>query len=146
MNRNEFELLRDLPGKVIRGDIKFSRKQALAPLLVAEDLVIENAQGVELRLAVHANPATGAKTVNVHVPGIGAICRLDVDGTAHGAAGRSHKHSLQTDRCPDRNLPDGVVARPELAGQPPRAVFGEFCQMAHITHDGTFHDPDLRWP
>ena len=100
MNRAEFEMLRDLPGKVIRGDIKFSRKQALAPRLVAEDLVSENTAGVELRMAVHSNPATTAKTINVHVPGTGPICRLDIDGTVHGAAGRSHKHSPA-----DRALP-----------------------------------------
>jgi len=146
MNRAEFEMLRDLPGKVIRGDIKFSRKQALAQRLVAEDLVSENTAGVELRMAVHSNPATTAKTINVHVPGTGPICRLDIDGTVHGAAGRSHKHSLQTGRCPDRNLPDGVVARPELAGKSPREVFESFCELAGIVHDGSFHEPDPRWP
>lgn len=146
MNRNEFEALRDLPGKVIRGDIKFSRKQALAPLLVAEDLVIDNSTGLELRMSVHANPGTGAKTVNVHVPGVGPICRLDVDSTVHGTAGRNHKHSLQTPRCPDRNLPDGVVTRPDLAGQSPREVFDAFCAMSQITHEGVFHNPDMTWP
>ena len=142
MNRSEFEALRDLQGKVIRGDIKFSKKQALAPLLVAEDVVIENTAGVELRMAIHTNPQTGGKTVNVHIPGTGPICRLDVDGTAHGAAGRTHKHSLQTERCPDRNLPDAVVARPEFAGLQPREVFARFCEIAGIVHEGTFHDPD----
>lgn len=141
MIRAQFEVLRDLPGKMVRGDVKFSRKQALSPLVVAEDLVIENSGGVELRMSVHANPVTGAKTVNVHVPGVGPICRLDVDGTVHGAAGRSHKHSLQGERCPDRNLPDGVVSRPDLSGLSVKEVFEKFCEMANITHEGNFVEP-----
>lgn len=142
MNRTEFERLRDMPGKVIAGDIKFSRKQALAPLLVAEDIAIANDDGVDLKLSVHTNPMTGAKSVNVHVPGVGPICRLDVDGTSHGDAGRSHKHSLQSERCPDRNLPDGVIARADLSGQDVRAVFEAFCAMAAITHSGMFFMPE----
>jgi hypothetical protein len=78
---------------------------------------------------------------NVHVPGIGPICRLDVDGPAHRPCGRSHKHSLQTEGCPDRNLPDGVIDRPDLAGKSLQEVFGQFCEMAQIRHTGTFEVP-----
>ncbi len=56
--------------------------------------------------------------------------------------GRSHKHALQSERCPDRNLPDGVADRSELAGKSVRELFAEFCQMAQITHRGTLEAPD----
>ena len=36
MDRTTFEALRDLPEKVISADIRFARRQALVPLLVAE--------------------------------------------------------------------------------------------------------------
>jgi hypothetical protein len=84
----------------------------------------------------------GSKTINVHVPGLGPICRLDVDGPAHRPAGRSHKHSLQNERCPDRNLPDGVIDRPDLAGSTLRQVFTEFCRIADIKHLGQLDTPD----
>lgn len=110
MNRIEFEALRDIPDKQIRADIRFSRRQATAPALIAEGIAVENSGGVDLRLNITFNPAVGSKPFNAHVPGVGPICRLDVDGPAHRPAGRSHKHALQTERCPDRNLPDEVVA------------------------------------
>jgi hypothetical protein len=141
VNRTEFETLRDIPGKIIRGDIRFSRRQATSPALVADGIVIENVGGVELRLNITVNPEVGSKTFNVHVPGMGPICRLDVDGPAHPPAGRSHKHALQSDRCPDRNLRDGVTDRPELSGKPIRALFDEFCKLGDISHEGSFETP-----
>lgn len=141
MNRTEFEAIRDVPGKVIRCDIKFTRRQATSPALTAEGIEIENAAGIELRLNITYNPLVGSKTFNVHVPGIGPICRLDVDGTAHRPAGRSHKHSLQSDRCPDRNLPDNVRDRGDLSGQSLADLFAVFCHMAQIAHEGTFESP-----
>jgi len=63
-------------------------------------------------------------------------------GPPHRPAGRCHKHSLQTERCPDRNLPDNVADRPELSGQNVRALFGEFCRIAKIAHNGTIEGPD----
>ena len=142
VNRTEFEAIRDVSGKAIHGDIKFSRRQATAPAVIADNIVIDNAGGLELRLNITFNPETGSKTFNVHVPGVGPICRLDVDGTVHRPAGRSHKHAVQSDRCPDRNLPDDVADRPELSGRPMRALFEVFCKMAQITHGGTFEAPD----
>ncbi len=141
MDRLTFEALRDLPGKVVRGDLRLSRRQALAPLLTAEGIRIENTAGVELIMNIQFNPAVGSKTVNVHVPGVGPICRLDVDGPVHRPAGRTHKHSLQTAQCPDSNLPAGVIDRPDLAGQSLLQVFAAFCQMANIHHDGHFEAP-----
>ena len=97
MDRTTFEALRDMPGKEIKADIRFARRAALTPVLVAEGVRIDNAGGVELFLTVTYNPIINSKTVNVHPPGIGPVCRLDVDGAAHRPAGRSHKHSVQTD-------------------------------------------------
>jgi hypothetical protein len=141
MNRTEFEAVRDIAGKVIRADIRFSKRQASAPALTAENVEIENSSGVELRLNVTYNPEVGSKSFNVHVPGVGPICRLDVDGPAHEPAGRSHKHALRHERCPDRNLPQ-VVDRPDLSGRSVRDLFDVFCEMAQIVHQGAFDAPD----
>lgn len=142
MDRPEFEALRDLPGKVIRQDIKFSRRDALRPALSAEGISIENASGVELSLTITWNPEHNGKTFNVHAKGVGAICRLDVDSTPHRPCGRSHKHSLRTPQCPQRNLRREVVDRSDLAGQSLAQVFAGFCAMANITYEGEFVAPD----
>lgn len=141
MNRAEFEALRDLPDKRITQDIRFVRRQALRPAMEAE-VGIENGHGVELRMNLHFNPETGSKTVNVYIPGTGPICRLDVDGSRHGEAGRSHKHALSTERCPDRNLPDDVVARADLTGRSMQEVFEDFCRTANIEFTGSFFPPE----
>ncbi len=143
MDRTTFEALRDMDGKTISSDIRFARRQALAPALLAEGIRIDNTHGVDLVLSITYNPVVGSKTFNVHVPGLGSICRLDVDGPPHRPAGRSHKHSLQGERCPDGNLPDGVIDRPDLAGKSVRDVFDEFCRIAGITHTGQFETPDV---
>ena len=142
MNRTEFEALRDIPGKVIRQDIRFSKRQATAPAVAAEGIAITNAGSVELRLNITFNAEVGSKTFNVHVPGVGPICRLDVDGTPHRPAGRSHKHALQSERCPDRNLPDGVVDRADLSGKSVRELFDVFCAIGNIEYIGAFESPD----
>ncbi|WNG13253.1 hypothetical protein [Cystobacter fuscus] len=143
MDRKAFEQLRDLPGKKIRKDIRLSRKRDLLPNLTADNITIENDLGVEVVMNINYNEEVGSKTINVVLKGRGPICRLDVDGPAHRPAGRSHKHSLQTPRCPDRNLPDKVLDRPDLAGKPLHELFTIFCEMAHIEHEGTFESPDL---
>lgn len=142
MNRTEFEALRDMLDKLIRQDIRFAKRSALRPALEVDGIQIENAHGVELRMNISFNPESGSKTVNVYVRGTGPICRLDVDGTRHKDAGRNHKHSLQSERCPDRNLPDGVVSCEDLAGKTMQEVFAEFCRMASIRFEGTFHAPE----
>jgi hypothetical protein len=142
MLRTEFEALRDLPGKMIESDIRFVRSKATSPFVIAENIRIVNDHGLDARLSIRYNPQVGSKTFNVHVPGLGPICRLDVDGPPHRPAGRSHKHALQSERCPDRNLPDGVADRSELAGKSVRELFAEFCRMAQITHRGTLEAPD----
>ena len=141
MNRTEFEALRNLPDKVIRGDVCFNERRSIKPLLVAEDIRIENSHDVDARITVVFNPEVGSTSINVHLLGLGPICRLDVGGSPHGPAGRTHKHALQTERCPDRNLPDKVEDRPELSGRPIKELFETFCQMANIRHEGTFYPP-----
>lgn len=142
MDRTQFEALRDLRGKVIRGDLRFAKGRATAPVLTIDGVVVENEGGVELRLNISFNTATGAKSFNVHVPGLGPICRLDVDGPAHRPAGRSHKHALNSERCPDRNLPDGVTDRADLSGRSLVDLFAEFCTIANISHQGRLIAPD----
>jgi hypothetical protein len=140
VDRKDFEALRGMPGKVIRGDIRLVQRRQTHPAMIAE-VAIENSSHTALKLNISYNPEVGSKTFNVTAIGIGPICRLDVDGPAHRPAGRSHKHSLQTDRCPDRSLPDGVIDRPDLAGKTVVDLFAIFCQMADITHEGTFYLP-----
>lgn len=141
MDRNAFEKLRDLPGKTLAGDVRFKANRNTAPLFTVEKLRIENSAGVDAFLNITWNPRRGSSHFNVSVAGIGPVCRLDVDGPPHRPAGGTHKHSLQTDACPDRSLPDGVVDRPDLAGKPLRELFDIFCKMAHIEFSGTFEAP-----
>jgi len=54
----DFEALRDLPGKIIESDIRFSRKRNLSPLHTAEDIRITNPFGHDLRLTIKFNPET----------------------------------------------------------------------------------------
>ena len=63
-------------------DIRFSRRQATLPAVVSEGIAIENSGGVDLRLNITVNLEIGSKTLNVHVPGVGPIGRLDVGGPA----------------------------------------------------------------
>lgn len=142
VDRGESERLRDLPGKVIRGDIRFARKRNTSPLVVAEGIEILNPEALNLTLSIHYNPEVGSKTFNVHLAGVGTICRLDVDGRAHRELGRSHKHSLIKERCPARILPHAIDAS-EFSGQSIREIFETFCQLAMITYeDGEFEAVD----
>jgi hypothetical protein len=141
MDRSDFRMLRDLPDKVIKADIRFSQKKQAAGIFTADGIEIENSRGISLKLNIRFDPEIGSKSVNVVAIGVGPICRLDVDGPAHRPAGRSHKHSLQTERCPDRNVPDEVIDKPEFTGMTVKEVFSAFCVMAKITHDGTFTPP-----
>lgn len=142
MTRTEFEALRDLPGKKILDDIKFVERRPTAPLLVADDIPIENEHGIDARMSLTFNPDIPSLNINVHVLGVGPICRVDANGAPHRPAGRHHKHALQGEHCPRRNLPDGVVDMPELAGKTVRQLFERFCLMASIEHLGTFEAPD----
>lgn len=136
MNRLEFEALRDLPGKVIRDSVRLTQKQAFRPLMTAERIPIENSAGYPLVVNINFNPETGSKGINVTLIGEGPICRLDVDGTSHGTAGRSHKHSVQDEHSIRRSLRDAVIPRSDLSGKSLREVFGDFCDKAQISFTG----------
>jgi hypothetical protein len=132
MDRNEFEHLRDLPGKSVSGPIVLKGKPGHAPELYATNVAIENDAGADLRMDVSFNPKTGKKTVNVRKEPEGPICRLDVDGPAHRPATGSHKHSLQRPDCPNKNLPMDVGDRPDLSGKSVQDVLDEMCRLGSI--------------
>lgn len=136
MDRGMFERIRDLRSKRIEGDIALLRREPSSAVHVALGIPVWNPLGVNLRLAVRWNHVKNKKSIAVYVPGTGVICRLDVDGPRHGSAGRSHKHSLRNPTCPLRNLPLGVVPRPELSGLDVRSLFLQFCAEARIRFDG----------
>lgn len=134
MDRTEFEWLRGLTGKTIDGPIRLRAKEGHAPELFANAVPIENSEGIPLLMGVSYNPDTGKKTVNVSVRGVGPVCRLDVDGPRHSPAGGSHKHAVQTPSCsnPGRNLPKGVLDRPDLSGKSIQEVVDEMCRLGNI--------------
>lgn len=141
MDRKEFELIRDVSGKTITDDIVLKASKNISPALRAENIVINNSMGTLLHLHIHYNPEIESKTFNVVAAGIGPICRIDVDGPPHRPAGRSHKHSLQDERCPSRNLPTNVIDKPEFSKKSLRETFDMFCQLANIEFTGTFKEP-----
>lgn len=144
MDGQEFRRLRDLPGKRIVGDIRLAPRSDISAAWEAKDILITNADGVDARMTIQLVTETGAKTINVKVPGVGPICRLEVDSRPHRPASRSHKHALRTADCPRDNLKRDVIDRPDLSGRPLTEVFDAFCRMAQITHEGTLIlPPDL---
>ena len=134
MDKAEFQRLRDLPNKKIIGDIRLREHRALRGY-IAEEVRIENSADTDLRMTVSWNPETDKVKFNVYIPGIGPICRLEVRSKRHGNAGRSHKHSVENERCPDMNLPI-AVGRVDLENRTLGDLFGAFCEMASITHEG----------
>lgn len=142
LNRHEFENLRDLPDKTIEGDVKLTIKRQTSPWLSADDIRVSNSLNIDVRLTIQYNPEIGSKTFNAYLPGVGPICRLDLDGAPHRPCGRTHKHSLQTEKCPDRNLSSAVIDRADLSGLDLRSAFQAFCKMAGIEHRGTLISPE----
>jgi hypothetical protein len=112
MNRREFEQLRDLPDKEIRADIEFRRVTGAGPNLIFDGVPLENSLEWDVLLNGTYKPDIPAATFNFVVRGVGPVCRLDVNGTRHGQAGRIHKHDVTDEHDPRRNLPT-VVARPD---------------------------------
>jgi hypothetical protein len=141
MNRNEFEALRNLPGKQISADIRFELKQATSPNLTFEDVVVNNSLNYEVVLNGTFKPDIPSVTFNFVVRGIGPICRVCVNGTLHPGAGRTHKHDLRRDGDPRTNLPT-AVARPDLVGKTSKEVWDTLLLQASIVHTGTFYEPE----
>ena len=95
-------------------------------------------------LEIHYNPDVGSKVfIIVSRTAGGPICRLCVDGTAHHPHGRSHKHRLGSADCPKQNLRTHVEDRADLSGKSIEELFGIFCKLASITHDGKFSPPEV---
>lgn len=140
MTRAEFVQLRDLPDKRVREDIRFVESNDSRPNRVFSDIQIENSLGLDVRVNGTYKPDIPALSLNVTVRGVGPICRVEVNGTIHGPAGRTHKHDLRVERCPRKNLPH-AVARPDLVELSPREVWEVLCREARIAHVGHFVDP-----
>ena len=143
MNRSEFETLRNLPGKRVTLDIEFESRQATSPNLTFEGVQVENELGYEVVLNGTYKPDIPSVTFNFVLRGTGPICRVDVNGTLHGPAGRTHKHDLRNETDPRNNLPD-AVARPDLTGRTVEEIWNTLLTQAGIEHTGRFTSPDTR--
>lgn len=141
MNREEFQRLRDLPDKIINTDINFELQNGLGPNLVFSQIRVENSQDLDIILNGTFKPDIPSVTFNFVLKGVGPICRVDVNGTIHGNAGRTHKHDLRRESDPRQSLPT-AFARPDLEGKTAREVWEILCEQAHIIHQGHFHDPE----
>jgi hypothetical protein len=141
MDRREFLELRNLPDKVIDGDIEFTSPAEVSPLLVFENIPVGNSLGLDVRLNGKYNPLLPSVVFNFRVITVGAVCRLEVNGTVHNGH-RNHKHSLHLEEDPRRNLPTNVHPRPDLEGKTARQIWETLCREAHIRHNGRFVDPE----
>ena len=54
-------------------------------------------------------------------------------------------HELRNPEDPRKQLPWGIE-RPDLIGIAPRLVFEKLCQEWHISHTGTFIEPEALCP
>ena len=140
MTRQEFVALRDLPGKMINADIVWRSERGTRPNKVFNKIPVVNSLGHVVWLNGTYKPNLHAVTYNFVLEGVGAICRIDTNGTLHADAGRTHKHDLQQPDDPDRNLPAAVV-RLDLENKSAREVWRVLCSQANIVHRGTFADP-----
>jgi hypothetical protein len=142
MTRAEFELLRNLPDKRIVADIVFQQSKATSPNLAFENVPVENALGLEVLLNGTFKPGLPSVTYNFHIKSAGGpVCRVCVNGTTHGNAGRTHKHDLRHESDPRNNLPT-AAPRPDLENKTAREVWATLMAQANIQHTGTFTDPE----
>jgi hypothetical protein len=141
VTREEFVQLRKMDGKTISSDIEFVRNSRLVEdVLCFEKVPVENYLDLEVLLNGSYDRRTGETTFNFVVQGVGPVCRVDVNGNEHGDAGRNHKHELQKESCPRRNLPF-AEPRPDFADKTPREIWDQLCLQAKIDHTGKFIDP-----
>jgi hypothetical protein len=140
VNRQEFEHLRDLPGKRVTANIVWTTPRDAKPNRVFELVALENELGCDVVVNGTYKPDIPAVTYNFVLRGVGPICRVDVNGTIHGNAGRTHKHDLRQEADPQKNLPV-AVDRKDLDGKTPRQVWEDLCTRANIQHTGNFQDP-----
>ena len=135
VNRNEFETLRNLPNKTIECDIVLQLSKIHTTSKRAEDIVVTNSLGLSITLDVTEKPDIPSYTFNFSAAGVGPICRLDINGTTHGSAGRTHKHELHHDNDPGKNLPT-AHALPNLENATLETAWRWLCTQAQIHHDG----------
>jgi len=121
-------------------EIRFSAQPGMGPNLVFEQVKVENTLGYEVHLNGTFKPQIPSVTYNFVLKGVGPICRIDVNGTIHKEAGRTHKHDLRRESDPRNNLPT-AVARPDLEGRSAREIWTILCEQANITHNAEFHNP-----
>lgn len=140
IDRAQFEALRDLPCKVIASDIVFQSGRDTRPNLTFDSIAVDNSLGHDVVLNGTYKPGIPSITFNFVLRGVGPICRVDVNGTIHGDAGRTHKHDLTATGDPRLNLPH-AIARPDLEDISVWEVWQMLCQQAKITHTGLFVDP-----
>lgn len=143
MNRREFEALRDLPEKTILDDIRFSPSRPNSRTLTFDQVKVHNNLGVDLLVNGSFVPDIPSIKFNFRVLAEGgAICRVEVNGVVHKPVGRTHKHALQDESCPRKNIPH-AVARPDLDldSLTPRQIWEKVCREANIIHEGDFIDP-----
>lgn len=140
MTRREFESLRDLPDKTIDADIQFGLVGECAPVLTFENVKVRNSLDLDLRLNGKYNPYLPSITFNFRILDVGAICRVDVNGTSHKGV-RTHKHALWQEEDPRLNLPS-AIPRPDLENKKAKEVWDILCREAKILHRGRFLDPE----
>lgn len=142
MNRSEFEQLRKLPNKVINSDIVYIEDSSEFPLFRFQGVQIENSLGLKLLLNGTYRPTINSIVFNFSVNGIGAICRLCVNGAIHKDVGRTHKHDLREEDDPRINLPT-AIRREDLTGLTLEEVWTILCKQANITHNGSLKYPRI---
>lgn len=141
MNRQEFEQLRDLPGKRIAADIAFVASKATSPNLTFDNIKVENDLGLDVYVNGTYKSEIPAFTFNFRVGQLGPICRVSVNNMHHKNVGRTHKNDLKDESDPRQNLPF-AIARQDLEGKSVRQVWEILCRQARIEHTGAFLAPD----
>lgn len=142
MDRVEFEALRDLPNKTISADIEFLPNKGIATSLNFRGIMVENSLGYSIELIGCYKPAIPALVFNFYVEGVGPICRLCVNNRPHGDVGRTHKHSLEKETCPDDNLPFAAAKNEfDLSSQTVNDIWTILCVEANIVHTGILKEP-----
>jgi len=141
VDRREFQQLRNALDKEIDVDIEFVKDKNLDQnVVVFEGASLRNSFGFEIVVNGWYNHKTRHTKYNFVLQGVGPICRVEVNGPVHGDAGRTHKHELQTESDPRRDLPN-AIPRLDLVDCGPRELWEDLCKRAHIDHTGRFVDP-----
>ena len=140
MTRQEFQTLRDLPGKRIASDIVFKPASSGSSNLIFENVAVENEHGWDVIVNGTFKPGIPTVTYNFYVRSEGPICRVCVNGTSHAPGGRTHKHELRQESDQRQNLPT-VIARPDLQGLSPKEIWDRLLDEAKIEHTGNFTNP-----